>query len=224
MSEPATGARRAAQRWSPPQVEGAHPARSREPRGPGVPTSGVSAAQQAEAAGYAAGLARAELEVNARLAQLGSRIERLDAVLRQLASPLKLMDAEVEQTLLALALAIGSQLARRALQAEPGQAIALVRECLKQLPLGAREIRVRLHPEDAALVREKLATPAGPSAWQLLEDPTLTRGGCLIESEHSRIDARFESRMNAIVASALGDERAADRSAAATGPGAEPAP
>jgi flagellar assembly protein FliH len=221
MSEPATGGQRAAQRWSPPQVEGAHPARPRESRAQGMV---ASAAQKAEAAGYAAGLARAESEVAARLAQLGSRIERLDALLGQLANPLKLMDAEVEQNLLALALAIGSQLARRALQAEPGQVIALVRECLKQLPLGAREIRVRLHPEDAALVREKLATPSGASAWQLLEDPTLTRGGCLIESEHSRIDARIESRMNAIVAAALGDERAAGRPAAVSDSGAEPAP
>ena len=211
MSEPASG-QRDAQRWSPPQVEGLHPARPRESRGQGAAAS-ASAAQKAEAAGYATGLARAESEVSARLAQLGARIERLDALLGQLANPLKSMDAAVEQALLGLALAIGSQLARRALQAEPGQVIALVRDCLKQLPLGAREIRVRLHPEDAALVREKLATPAGPSAWHLLEDPTLTRGGCLIESEHSRIDARFESRMNAIVASALGDERAADRPA-----------
>lgn len=224
MSEPATGGQRAAQRWSPPQVEGAHPARPREPRGPGTAAPGASGAQKAEAAGYAAGLARAEPEVNARLLALGGRIERLDALLRQLANPLKLMDAEVEQGLLALALAIGSQLARRALQAEPGQAIALVRECLRQLPLGAREIRVRLHPEDAALVRERLATPAGPSAWQLLEDPTLTRGGCLIESEHSRIDARFESRLNAIVASALGDERATARPTPAAGPGTGPGP
>jgi flagellar assembly protein FliH len=184
----------------------------------------ASAAQKAEAAGYAAGLARSESEVAARLTQLGSRIERLDALLGQLANPLKLMDAEVEQNLLALALAIGSQLARRALQAEPGQVIALVRECLKQLPLGAREIRVRLHPEDAALMREKLATPSGASAWQLLEDPTLTRGGCLIESEHSRIDARLESRINAIVAAALGDERGAGRPAAVPDSGAEPAP
>ncbi len=221
MSEPVSGGQRAAQRWSPPQVEG--PARPRESRGQGAAAS-ASALQQAEAAGYATGLARAESEVNARQALLGHRIERLDALLGQLANPLKSMDAAVEQALLGLALAIGSQLARRALQAEPGQVIALVRDCLKQLPLGAREIRVRLHPEDAALVRAKLATPAGPSAWHLLEDPTLTRGGCLIESEHSRIDARFESRVNAIVASALGDERTADRPAAGTDPGAQTAP
>ena len=185
MSEPAT-TDRTAQRWSPPQVEGAHLARPRELRGQAAATAAASARQQAEAAAYAAGLARADAEVNARLAQLRERVERFDALLRQLANPLKLLDAEVEQSLLSLAVAIGSQLARRTLAAEPGQVISLVRDCLKQLPLGVRDIRVQLHPEDAAVVREKLATPAGESAWRLLEDPTLTRGGCLVASEHSR--------------------------------------
>jgi len=223
MSEAAARGPRAAQRWAPPQVDGARLARPRDARAPGAAPV-VSAAQQAEAKGYAAGMARAEAEVNAHLAQLTGRIERFDNLLHQLAHPLQLLDSEVEQTLLALALAIGSQLARRALHRDPAQLIALVRECLAQLPLGAREVRVRLHPEDATVVRESLATTSGASAWQLLEDPTLTRGGCMVESEHSRIDARFESRMNAIVASALGDERAADRLAPASATGAGAAP
>lgn len=223
MSDLAPGARRAAQRWSPPQVEGAQLGRPREPRGAGT-TAAASAAQQAEAAGHAAGLARAQLETQARITALDARIESFDMLIGQLAHPLKLLDSEVEQLLLALALAIGSQLARRTLQAEPAQMIALVRDCLKQLPLGARQLHVHLHPQDAAVVREKLAMPAGEGAWRLVEDPTLTRGGCLVESEHSRVDARFESRMHDLVAHALGDERAADRGAGATGPGNAPAP
>ena len=126
-------------------------------------------------------------------------------------SPLRVLDAEVEQSLLTLAVAIASHLTRRTLRAEPEQLIPIVRECLQQLPLGAREVRVRLHPEDAAVVREKLAAPAGEGAWRLVEDPMLTRGGCLIDSEHSRLDARLESRINALIAHALGDERAAAR-------------
>jgi flagellar assembly protein FliH len=217
MSEP-TADRRGAQRWSPPHVEGAPLARARAPGAQGAATSPAALAHQAEAAGYAAGIARAQSEAVAQRAELAGRITRLDELLRQLAHPLRLLDAEVEQALLSLALAIGSQLARRTLQAEPGQTIALVRACLQQLPLAARDVRVHLHPEDAAILRHSLATPAGEGAWRLMEDPTLTRGGCLVESEHSRIDARFESRMHAIVASALGDERAATRPDPAANP------
>jgi flagellar assembly protein FliH len=224
MSERAPATPHAVLRWLPPQVGGGQPARAREQRSPGKPAAAASTAQQAEAAGYAAGLARAQLEVQARLAELGARVERFETLIGQLAQPLRLLDAEVEETLLSLALAIGSQLARRTLHAEPAQLIALVRDCLNQLPLGAGEVRVHLHPEDALVVREKLAVPASESAWRLIEDPTLTRGGCLVESEHSRIDARFESRMNALIAAALGDERAAGRLAPGTVPAPDSAP
>jgi flagellar assembly protein FliH len=213
-----TPARHSAQRWSPPHVEGAQLAQPRAPGTQGAATTAAALAQQAEAAGYAAGIARAQAEAGAQRAELSGHIAHFDELLRQLAHPLRLLDTEVEQALLSLALAIGSQLARRALQAEPGQTIALVRACLKQLPLAARDVRVHLHPEDAAILRHTLATPSGEGAWRLMEDPTLTRGGCLVESEHSRIDARFESRMHAIVASALGDERAVAR----PDPGATP--
>ena len=66
------------------------------------------------------------------------------------------------------------------------------------------------------MVRERLAVPGGEQrAWTLVEDPTLSRGGCLVRSDTSQIDARFESRVNAVLASALGEQRAPERTAPA---------
>ena len=172
------------------------------------------AQQQAEERGYQAGMERAEAHLRARLAAIDERVQRLYSVLALIARPLDSLDAEVERELVELALAVGKQLARRELRTEPSQIIAIVRESLAQLPLAAREVRVHLHPEDAQTVRERLAAGAGERAWTLIEDPTLTRGGCLVQSEASRIDARIESRIAAIAANALGDERTAERSAA----------
>jgi len=176
------------------------------------------AQQQAEARGYQAGMERAEAELRARLAAIDERVQRLDSVLALIARPLESLDAEVERELVELALAVGKQLARRELRTEPTQIIAIVRESLAQLPLAAREVRVHLHPDDAQTVRERLAAGGGERAWSLIEDPTLTRGGCLVQSEMSRIDARMESRIAAIAANALGDERTAERSAAPEAP------
>ena len=213
MSERPAAAR-LIERWLPPKVEGAQLSNRREERG-AAPAGKPPGVQQAEAAGYAAGLARAQAEQQPRLAELNAKIVRFTTLLGELAEPLRLLDSEMERALLALALALGSQLARRTLRHEPAQIIAIVRECLRQLPLASREVRVRLHPEDAAVVRAQLAPVAGEHAWTLIDDATLTRGGCLIESEHSQLDARFESRLQALVASALGDERGAERAAAA---------
>ena len=169
------------------------------------------ALQQAEARGYQAGFERAQGENRARLAALEERIRRIDAVMGVLARPLEQLDAEVEAELVQLALAVGKQLARRELRIEPAQIIAIVRESLAQLPLTARELRVHMHPEDAATVREHLSAGAGERLWTLVEDPTLSRGGCLVQAESSRVDARLESRIAAIATNAFGDERVAER-------------
>ena len=214
MSEPRGGgahARTAAmpiERWSLPAVEGPLASSTRDKRAAADATRG-----------YEAGLARAQAEMAPRLEELAARVRRLDSVLQLLAAPLKALDDQVEQQLLELALAVGKQLARRELSAAPAQIVAILRECLEQLPLAARDVRVHLHPEDAAIVRERLAAPAEERAWTLVEDPTLARGGCLVRSDSSRIDARFESRVYAVLASALGEQRAPERAAAPDEPG-----
>jgi flagellar assembly protein FliH len=214
MSEPRAGgahARTAAnpvERWSLPAVDGPLASNTRDQR-----------SAQDSVRGYEAGLARAQAEMAPRTEELAARVRRLDSVLQLLAAPLKALDDQVEQQLLGLAFAVGKQLARRELTAAPAQIVAILRECLEQLPLAAREVCVHLHPEDAAIVRERLAAPAEERAWSLVEDPTLARGGCLVRSDSSRIDARFESRVNAVLASALGEQRAPERATASSEPG-----
>ena len=200
----------AVERWRLPEVEGPvvglGDARRRQE------LEALKAQQQAETRGYEAGLARAQAETHPRIAALDERIRRLDEVLGLLARPLAQLDAEVERDLVQLALAVGKQLARRELSVDPAQMIAIVREALAQLPAAARAVRVHLHPQDAATVCERLSASA-ERVWTVIEDPTLSRGGCLVQSESSRIDARFESRVAAIAAGALGDERSAARQA-----------
>jgi flagellar assembly protein FliH len=132
-------------------------------------------------------------------------------ILQLLAEPLSQLDGEVEKELLHLTLAVGKQLARRELRVDPTQVIGIIRESLSQLPATARDIRVYLHPEDAATVRERLAEPTNERAWKIVEDPTLSRGGCIVRTDTAQIDVRLESRISAVIANALGEERAPER-------------
>lgn len=200
------------ERWRLPEVEGPIVGRSHEDRRAATNEESVRLAlKEAEARGYEAGMARARAETDQRLTALAERVKRLDAALNVIARPLEQLDAEIESELAQLALSVGKQLARRELHIEPAQVIAILRESLALLPAAAREVRVHLHPEDAATVREHLTTPAVDRAWTIVEDPTLSRGGCVIHSQASRIDARLEARIAAVAASALGDERTAAR-------------
>jgi flagellar assembly protein FliH len=70
-------------------------------------------------------------------------------------------------------------------------------------------VRVHLNPEDAKLVRSRLAEASGDRAWSIAEDPIISRGGCRVSSESSSIDAQLEQRIGAAIAAVLGDPRAA---------------
>ncbi len=200
------------ERWRLPEVEGPIVGRPREDRRAALAEESVRLAlKEAEARGYEAGMARARAETSTGLAALEQRVKQLDAALHLLARPLEQLDADIEGELAQLALAVGRQLARRELRIEPAQVIAILRESLALLPAAAREVRVHLHPEDAATVREHLTAPASERAWTVVEDPTLSRGGCVIHSQSSRIDARLEARIAALATSVLGDERSATR-------------
>jgi flagellar assembly protein FliH len=207
-----------AERWSLPQVEGHVVGRPVDERKAKAAAEAIArlAREQSEARGYEAGMAKAQAEMQGRIAELDAKIRKIDSLLQFISRPLQELDADVEKALLHLTLAVGKQLARRELRVDPAQVIAIIRESLAELPAATREIRVHLHPEDAAIVREHLTTPVNERAWTIVEDPTMSRAGCIVRTEHSQIDARLDSRINTVIANALGDERSANRASAGT--------
>jgi flagellar assembly protein FliH len=199
-----------AQAWSAPQVEGAVTGhRPRTVREMQAAEEAVWQAVREEA--RAQGLAAARQEIEARIAQLDAQAQRLAALVELQARPLARLDAEMEQQLAELAIAIARQLVRRELKTDPTQVIAVVRETVALLPAAARDVRVVVHPEDAALIRERLAAAQTHQAWQLVEDPMLSRGDCRVATDTAQIDARIENRLNAAIVALLGDERAQER-------------
>ncbi len=211
----AAAAGAAVERWSLPSVDGPIVGGRRDLTAENDSAERVSQAERKR--GYDAGVAAGQAEAQRLTGELKARVQRLDSALALLAKPLAEMDEQVHGQLVALALAIGKQLARREIKTSPGEIIALIRETIERLPPSAREVRIRLHPDDAAIVREHLSPPTAERAWTLVEDPTQARGGCLVRTESSQIDLRFESRVNAIVSSLMGDERDGQRAAREAG-------
>lgn len=213
MSEPAGAAV-----WELPSLGG--PLLTRRRRTSELTAIEREAWERGHAEGREAGLAAAEQQARAAQAQIQQRIDRLQAVLDFMERPLAQLDQEVEHQLAVLASAIARQIVRRELRTQPDEIVAVVRETIGLLPAGARRVRVHLHPEDAELVRTRLATASHERAWSIVEDPVLTRGGCRVTSENSMIDAQLEQRLGAVIATVLGDARdaAADTSGDATVP------
>ena len=141
---------------------------------------------------------------------LQKKAAELALLMETLSLPFKNLDEAVEEELVKLALAIAGQIVRREIKQEPGEIIAVVREAIKVLPLAAQKITLSLHPEDAELVRSILKLDESLPSWRLLESPAITRGGCLVETEVSTIDATIEKRLAAVAATVLGGEREQD--------------
>ena len=155
---------------------------------------------QAYAEGHAAGMAAAANEIDALR-------DALKVTLDALVRPFDDLEHEVEEQLLALVQAVSRQLVRRELRSEPGEVVGLIRAALGALPAGSREVAVRLHPEDAKLVGELLATDSSTTPWVIQADPLLERGGCEIVSESSQVDGRLETRLGRVIAGMFEDQR-----------------
>lgn len=171
--------------------------------------------EEGQKLGYEAGLVKGQEEGyqkgSAEAQQMmQSKAAEWQQLLEALAEPFKQLDANVEQALVDLVIAISRQVVRREIKMEPGQIVAVLREAINALPLSSQKITITLHPEDADLVRTALGVDDSLPSWRMLEDPLLTRGGCRVETEMSSVDATLENRLTAVITQMLGGERQQD--------------
>jgi flagellar assembly protein FliH len=197
----------ATERWAPPSVHGPLSKPRELVALADLPRKEKATVEEHYAKAKLAGAAAGRAEFEARTAELNARVTRLESILSVLSKPLAEMDAQVEKQLVTLALTVAKHLVRRELRIEPTQVVAIIRETVALLPAAARDIRVHLHPEDAALVRERLAQPQAERAWSVIEDPVMGRGGCRVTTDTVLIDARLETRLAAIITQVLGTDR-----------------
>jgi len=171
-----------------------------------MPTLGGLADLQAEAhkEAFEQGLIEGR---QAGRAEVQAQADRLTGMFHDLAKPFDALDKEVERELLTLAMALARQIVRRELKTDPTQIIGILREAMAALPVATRDVRVHLHPEDAVVVKQHLASAENQRAWTIIEDPVMARGGCRITTHTSRIDARLETRLGRILSELLGTER-----------------
>lgn len=101
-----------------------------------------------------------------------------------------------------LAVKIAERLVRRELERQPEIADAWVREAL-ELAAGASEINVRLNPEDHARIgasTDAIAATLGElGAARLTADPTVSPGGCVVETSHGTVDMRLDSQLQRLL-------------------------
>jgi flagellar biosynthesis/type III secretory pathway protein FliH len=145
--------------------------------------------EQARQLGYAEGQARASAELAAVAAPLaaliaGSVVDRAESLRR------------LDEETLDLSLAIARAVVKHEVTLAPETALAVARAALNELSAGAT-VMIRVHPGDDATLREGLPYLELPVSTQVdvFADPSITRGGCIVESGAGRVDATVDTQL-----------------------------
>ena len=141
--------------------------------------------------GFHVGQLKAKQEAEAAL---GARLAQFETLMAQLLDPIAEQDRQIEESLVHLTSLITRQVIQRELRMDSGQIRHVLREALKLLPMGASNVRIHINPQDFEQV--KALRERHEESWRILEDESLEPGGCRVETEHSRIDASIETRLN----------------------------
>ena len=122
-------------------------------------------------------------------------------LLSALDDALQQADQAIAEDLLGLALEIAKQMVQESLRVKPELMLNIVRAALNELPHFNQHAHVILHPDDAALVRARLGEQLSHAGWKIIDDSSMARFGCRLETAHSQVDATLATRWKRLAAS-----------------------
>jgi flagellar assembly protein FliH len=183
------------------EVQEAEYAESEQAPAPSYPTEEELAAirEQARQQGYDAGFKAGHEEGMAQaLDEQRAATEQAIAPVRQIAdnfsTALRDADQAISNEVLELALHLAKGMIKTALRVKPELILPIVREAIEYLPVLQQPALLILNPEDAAVVREGIAEELDKGGWRVIDDPTIERGGCKVDTASNQIDATVASR------------------------------
>ena len=157
--------------------------------------------------GFSKGLSDAAAAIDsrerARSEQLRSTLDRLAAACAALATEHAAVIAAIEDQVVTLACAIATEVVGAELRHTNARGRDALLRALRFAPeQGA--VRARLHPDDVATAGD-LSGMIGSRSLDVVADPTLQQGDCIVDIDATRIDARIAPAFARIRAVLEGD-------------------
>jgi flagellar assembly protein FliH len=129
--------------------------------------------------------------------QLKPVLERFAVTINDLAAHRRQLRREAETDLVKLAVAIARRVLRREMSTDPNAMLGLVKAALEKLE--GREIeRVRVHPADAAAIKQHLEQARSGARFEVIPEPRLERGAAIFETSRGSLDASVETQLDEI--------------------------
>lgn len=163
--------------------------------------------RHAREVGYRDGLEAGTAEARADLARAMALVQRA-AASSKAAHDALIRGAERE--VVELVVDVARRVIGESVDRDPSLVVSTVRRALTRA--GALNVvRLRLHPDDLGQVRAALTEDHGEAPpFELLADGTVTVGGCVVDTEAGRIDARLDVQLEQVAQSLLAATPAAE--------------
>lgn len=130
---------------------------------------------------------------------LQQHAEQFKQLMIGMVGPWGKFDQEVEQQILLLVKTVTKHLLQAEITQSDDYIISLVKQIMDVLPFSTRETHLILHPADAEIVRNAELIEPNKAGWRILEDQSVARGGCRVETATIEVDATLEQQINEIV-------------------------
>jgi flagellar assembly protein FliH len=124
-------------------------------------------------------------------------VGQLEALLRAMTGLKKQVYDEAEAELLALSLEIARQIIRREINTDPSVVTRALREAFQYLG-DQNQVRISVNPADMKELQSvlpELAQLHKLERFELVEEPAVARGGCMLETGFGRINGTIEDQL-----------------------------
>ena len=155
--------------------------------------------QEGFAQGFEQGRAHATVEAQRQMADFVAQQgqvagQQLARLFEQAQAQLAAAEQAMAQGVLEIACELARQVLRRELSVDPAALQPVLREALGLLLADGKSTVVRLNPLDRDTLANGAAHEFASQTLTLLADPTITPGGCVVESAGAVVDATVQKR------------------------------
>ena len=150
--------------------------------------------EQGKAEGYEAGRQQGLMEMRAHLTL---EQQRFQSLANALVNPLTAQDNDIENMLLDVICSLTQSVIQRELVTDSSHILELVKTAVDALPVGSKNIRISLNPDDLVVV-ETYANEQQLD-WKFFGDTQLQPGGCKVETLESRVDFSVSQRLQTVL-------------------------
>lgn len=150
-----------------------------------------AARQQGYQEGYRDGLEALEAAKRQYAAQVTAQMAQVVAAFDE---QIQGLEARMASAVMDTALRLGHQVVRSELTLRPECVAQVAQEAVGAVMLSARHLRLRMNPQDLALIEQGAGAALRARDVIMQADAAISAGGCVVESDLGQVDARIESR------------------------------